>query len=60
MTGAARSVLGINVDQSINKFLGDPPRRYQAGQGAAKMECCLFDIDTETGRCVKAEALRVE
>ena len=59
MTGPMRSVLGIDVDQSINKFLGDPPRRYQSGRGDAKMECCLFDIDTETGRCIKAEALRI-
>lgn len=60
MTGAARSVLGIDVDQSIGKFLGDPPRRYKSAAGPGKMECCLFDIDTETGACVKAEALRVE
>jgi hypothetical protein len=24
------------------------------------MECCVFDIDTDTGRCVRVEALRVE
>ena len=59
MTGASRSVLGIDVDQSINKFLGDPPRRYKSGSGEAKIECCQFDIDTETGACVKAEALRI-
>ncbi|MCD8321806.1 MAG: YmdB family metallophosphoesterase [Oscillospiraceae bacterium] len=59
MTGASHSVLGIDVDQSINKFLGDPPRRYRSGDGPGKMECCLFDIDTETGRCVKAEAMRI-
>ena len=60
MTGAKRSVLGIDIDQSINKFLGDPPRRYKSAGGGCKMECCIFDIDTETGRCVKVEALRIE
>ena len=59
MTGPSRSVIGIDVDQSINKFLGDPPRRYKSGNGEAKIECCQFDIDTDTGRCVKAEALRI-
>ena len=59
MTGASHSVLGIDVNQSINKFLGDPPRRYRPGDGPAKIECCQFDIDTETGRCVRAEALRI-
>ncbi len=60
MTGAKKSVLGIDVEQSIGKFLGDPPRRYKSASGPCKMECCLFDIDTETGRCVKAEAMRIE
>ncbi len=59
MTGAARSVLGIDVAQSVNKFFGDPPRRYRSADGPGKMECCVFDIDTDTGACVRAEALRV-
>jgi len=59
MTGAVRSVLGIDVEQSINKFLGDPPRRYASGGGPCKMECALFEIDTESGRCISAETLRV-
>ena len=60
MTGPARSVLGIDVKQSIGKFLGDPPRRYASAGGPAKMECAVFEIDAETGRCVGAEALRLE
>lgn len=60
MTGPVRSVLGIEVEQSIGKFLGDPPRRYASGGGACKMECAVFEIDADTGRCVAAEALRVE
>lgn len=59
MTGASHSVLGIDVEQSVNRMLGDPPRRYRSGDGDPKIECCQFDIDTETGRCVKAEALRI-
>ncbi len=59
MTGAARSVLGIDVAQSVNKFFGDPPRRYRSADGPGKMECCVFDIDTDTGACVRAEALRI-
>ena len=59
MTGPVRSVLGIEVRQSIGKFLGDPPQRYSSPGGPAKMECALFEIDAETGRCVSAEALRL-
>ena len=59
MTGAVNSILGIDIRQSVNKMLGDPPRRYNSGTGAGKLEGCLFDIDTETGLCVKAEAVRL-
>ena len=60
MTGPCRSVLGIEVEQSIGKFLGDPPRRYASAGGKCKMECALFEIDADTGRCAAAEALRLE
>lgn len=59
MTGAVESVLGIKPEQSIGKFLGDVPRRYESAQGDAKLEGALFEIDTETGLCLKAEAVRM-
>ena len=60
MTGPIRSVLGIDVEQSIGKFLGDPPRRYNPAGGPCKMECAVFEIDPATGKCLSAEALRIE
>ena len=59
MTGAKNSVLGNNIDQSIGKFLGDPPIRYNSAPGPRKLEGCIFSADTETGRCIKAEAVRI-
>jgi hypothetical protein len=59
MTGPADSVLGIDIEQSIGKFMGDPPRRYESGKGACVMEGCIFEIDPETGRCLSAEGVRV-
>lgn len=59
MTGAANSVLGIDPEQSIGKFLGDPPRRYESAAGPVKLEGCIFDIDPETGRCLRAESVRL-
>jgi metallophosphoesterase (TIGR00282 family) len=60
MTGPAVSVLGIDPDQSIGKFLGEPPRRYEQAPGPAKMECAVFTIDTQTGLCLETEALRIQ
>ena len=59
MTGAVHSVLGIDPEQSIGKFMGDPPRRYEAAKGPSKLEGCLFVIDSETGRCQSAESVRL-
>ena len=59
MTGPANSVLGIEPEQSIGRFLGDPPRRYDAAAGRCKMEGAVFTIDCETGLCRSAEALRI-
>ena len=59
MTGAVHSVLGVAPEQSIGKFMGDPPRRYEAAKGPAKLEGCIFEIDPETGRCLSAEGIRL-
>lgn len=59
MTGSVNSVLGIDPEQSIGKFMGDPPRRYESGKGQSKLEGCIFEIDPETGRCLSAEGVRL-
>ena len=60
MTGPAKSVLGIAPEQSIRKFLGDPPRRYAEAKGPSKLEGAVFTLDTETGECTAAEAVRLQ
>ena len=57
MTGPRDSVLGIRPELSIAKFRGDLPERYRWAEGAAKMEAVLFTIDSETGKCRKAETV---
>lgn len=59
MTGPVHSVLGIDPEQSIGKFLGDPPRRYESAKGQCKLEGCIFEIDESTGRCISAEGIRI-
>jgi len=59
MTGPVHSVLGIDPEQSIGKFLGDPPRRYESAKGQCKLEGCIFEIDENTGKCISAEGIRL-
>ena len=57
MTGPVQSVLGIDPEQSIGKFMGDPPRRYEQAKGPGKMEGAIFTVDTETGACTAVETV---
>ena len=58
MTGPINSVLGIDPEQSIGKFMGDPPRRYESAGGPCCLEGAIFEIDPDTGKCIKAEGVR--
>jgi len=59
MTGPMDSVLGIRPQQSVERFLGGLPRRYEAADGPCKLESVLFSIDTETKRCLAVERLDI-
>lgn len=51
MTGPALSILGVKPENSVARFLGQLPRRYEAATGPGKVNAVLFTIDTQTGRC---------
>ena len=57
MTGPRDSVLGIRPELSIAKFRGDLPERYRWAEGKAKLEGVLFTLDSETGKCLRAERI---
>jgi metallophosphoesterase (TIGR00282 family) len=59
MTGPVNSILGIRPELSIAKFRGDIPERYRWADGPTKMEAVLFTIDSETGKCRKAERVDI-
>ena len=59
MTGPARSVLGMNVDQALGRFLGALPKRFEAAPGPCKLEGVLFTIDTNQKRCLHVERIDI-
>ena len=60
MTGAVRSVLGIEPEQSIERFLGGLPGRYRnPDTGSCKMQGVLFTLESETGLCTAAERIDI-
>ena len=52
-------VAELDLPASIGKFLGDPPRRYEAAMGAAKLEGAIFEVDSDTGRCRDVQLVRL-
>ena len=59
MTGAQESIIGMKPGQPVSRFLGNPPERFESADGPAKIECAVFEIDADTGKCVSVEALRI-
>ncbi|MCL1835472.1 MAG: YmdB family metallophosphoesterase [Oscillospiraceae bacterium] len=59
MTGAITSVIGMKVAEPVSRFLGNPPGRLVPADGPPKIEGAVFEIDTDTGLCASAEAIRV-
>ena len=59
MTGAVRSVLGIEPQQSVETFLGGLAGRYRAPEGSCKLQGAVFSLDSDTGLCVGVERVDV-
>ena len=59
MTGPIESVLGIQPEISIRKFMGDLPRRYEPAGGPCKLEGCIFTVDEASGCCTQTERVNV-
>ncbi len=51
MTGVENSVLGIDKDLMIKKFLTRIPQYHNVAVGEVVMCGAIFEIDTDTGKC---------
>lgn len=49
MTGPVDSVIGVEKEQIINKFLTQIPVRFETAKGEALLSCVLLDINSRTG-----------
>ncbi len=58
MTGVARSVIGLSVETSVERFRTRIPQGHGLAQGQAVLCGVLLEVDTGTGRCRAIE--RVE
>ncbi len=59
MTGPMDSALGVDPRQSIALFRGELTNRFAPAPGPCWLCGAIFDIDTETNRCVRAEQIKI-
>lgn len=50
MTGPKKSVIGMDVDASVKRFVTSLPERYKLADGKAIFNGCIFKINDETCR----------
>lgn len=57
MTGPQKSVIGMDVDASIKRFVTSLPEKYKVAEGKGMFNSCIFEIDESTNKVTKIERL---
>lgn len=59
MTGPAHSVIGIDVDQIIRRFLTGMPDRFETAQGQGIFSAVVIAIDKDSGKATGIERIQL-
>jgi metallophosphoesterase (TIGR00282 family) len=59
MTGPSRSVIGIEIDQVIHRFLTNIPVRFDVAKGEGVFSAVVFEIDEESGKSTAIQRLLI-
>ena len=57
MTGPKNSVIGMEVEASIKRFLTSLPERYKVAVGEAILNCCMIEVDVDN--CKTKNTIRI-
>ncbi len=57
MTGPYDSVIGVDKEQIVQKFLDQMPKRFETASGDARLSSVLIDVDESTGQARSIERL---
>lgn len=60
MTGPKKSVIGMDTEASIKRFLTSLPERYKIAEGEAKLNGCIFEINEEDCRLKTIKRIYIE
>ena len=59
MTGPVDSVIGVEPELAISRFLTQMPNKFEPAKGPAALHGAVIRIDPDTGRALSIERLRV-
>jgi metallophosphoesterase (TIGR00282 family) len=59
MTGPAYSVIGMDVNQIIQRFLSSMPAKFETAQGTVVMSAVTLDINSQTGKATNIQRLQL-
>ena len=57
MTGPKNSVIGMDIEASLKRFVTTLPERYKMAEGECIFNGCIFDINDETCQVEKISRL---
>jgi len=60
MTGPKNSVIGMDIDVSVKRFVTSLPERYKLASGKAVLKGCIFEINEETGKTKGVYRISIE
>lgn len=60
MCGVKNSVLGVDKDIIIGKFISGMPARFDPAEGSCMINGCIFTIDEKSGKCISTETVNFE
>lgn len=59
MTGPINSVIGMDVEASVKRFVTSLPERYKLAEGACMFNGCIIEINDETCRATSIERVYI-
>lgn len=57
MTGPIHSVIGVDKDVVIERFLTQRPNRFETASGPSMLNAVLIDADSSSGRCTAIQRI---
>lgn len=60
MTGPKQSIIGMDIEASIKRFLTSLPERYKLAEGECVFNACVFEVNDENNKVMKIQRISIK